>query len=309
MLPTFWKNMKVFCLDLFGLLQQMKILSGGKGAKTGCSHSGFRFPKHGERNGDTSNTRERNSDTSSENWKNQASEKLEPVWRLIPQLSILWCGRIGAEKCSIGGLSFQFWLRFHTSPIHPNFQWRSNCTWLDPVFVANVREMMKWCHPPLSSRSNAFEKSWPVFVSCQSSYYSILKKRILYSWMPPPPSLPARGRSKGEWTKIALFLGRTRVSKLCTRGKSYNLFDQERQKIFATTSVGRHWSESGDMSGPVCSCTSQTALRRFYPRQISAQKLSVVCTAFLCICLFFTFYVLPHDEIFLPFKYLYKVAE
>ena len=161
----------------------------------------------------------------------------------------------------------------------------------------------------ISSRSNAFEKSWPVFVRCQSSYYSILKKRILYSWMPPPPSLPARGRSKGEWTKIALFLGRARVSKLCTRGKSYNLFDQERQKIFATTSVGRHWSESGDMSGPVCSCTSQPALRRFYPRQISAQKLSVVCTAFLCICLFFTFLFLLHDEIFLPFKYLYKVAE
>ena len=159
---------------------------------------------------------------------------------------------------------------------------------------------MKWCHPPLSSRSNAFEKSWPVFVSCQSSYYSILKKRILYSWMPPPPSLPARGRSKGEWTKIALFLGRARVSKLCTRGKSYNLFDQERQKIFATTSVGRHWSESGDMSGPVCSCTSQPALRRFYPRQISAQKLSVVCTAFLCLCFFLHFSFFPMKKYFCP---------
>ena len=63
MLPTFWKNMKVFCLDLFSLLQQMKILSGGGGAETGCSHSGFRLPKHGERNSDPSNTRERNSNT------------------------------------------------------------------------------------------------------------------------------------------------------------------------------------------------------------------------------------------------------
>ena len=67
MLPTFWKNMKVFYQDLFSLLQQMKILSGGGVAETGFSHSGFRFPKHGERNSDTSNTRERNSDTSSEN--------------------------------------------------------------------------------------------------------------------------------------------------------------------------------------------------------------------------------------------------
>ena len=179
---------------------------------------------------------------------------------------------------------------------------------LDPVFVANIRGIMKSRHPRFR------ENFVPVFVGwSRSSYYSWLDFEetdfvqltqpppcLLYNVQFPPLLEPAGGRSEREWAKIALFLGRARVSKLCTRGKSYNLFDQERQKIFATTSVGRHWSESGDMSGPVCSCTSQPALRRFYPRQISAQKLSVVCTAFLCLCFFLHFSFFPMKKYFCP---------
>ena len=190
----------------------MKILSGGEGAETGCSHSGFRFPKHGERNSDTSNTRERNSDTSSENWKNQASEKLEPVWRLIPQLSILWCGRIGAEKCSIGGLSFQFWLRFHTSPIHPNFQWRSNCTQLDPVFVANVREIMK------SPLAQTLSRKVDQFLwDAKAVITRFWRNGFCTVECPLPPAfLPAAGPRENE--RKSHFFWVARASASCVRG-------------------------------------------------------------------------------------------
>ena len=84
MLPTFWKNRKLFCPELFSLLQQMKILSGGGGAKTGCSHSGFRLPKHGEKNSDTSNTRERNSNTAVKSSKWKIGKKIMQVKNWSP---------------------------------------------------------------------------------------------------------------------------------------------------------------------------------------------------------------------------------
>ena len=151
---------------------------------------------------------------------------------------------------------------------------------LDPVFVANVGEIMKWCHHPQDQS----------FREMLTSFCSVAKQSLLVAgfWgnrfctveCPPSPE-PAGGRSEGEWAKIALFLGRTRVSKLCMRGKSYNLFDQEklggvrRQDIFAT-SVHRHSSESGNISGLVELYVKDRRPLSVVstPRRISVQKLS-----------------------------------
>ena len=95
------------------------------------------------------------------------------LWRLKPHLFIsetcLRC-RIGAEKCSIGGLSFQFWLRLHIPNPMKIKLYSKGHNWTQ--FLSPTSEKL-W-NGATMRKIKVFERCWPVFVRWQSSHYSWL---------------------------------------------------------------------------------------------------------------------------------------
>ena len=124
---------------------------------------------------------------------------------------------IRAEKCSIGGLSFQFCpSSWHpAAQSSPNLQWRSNCApkgAIGPSFCRqrHISYEIEAPAPARISPANVSTESWPVFVWWPSTYYSRLgfeENRFCTVERPPHPHPhPGSGRSKRVvWRKSDFF--------------------------------------------------------------------------------------------------------
>ena len=202
-------------------------------------------------------------------------------WRLKPYLSL---NRKMLVLVDWGWKMLNWWIVIPVLAWHlqsaPNLQWRSNCT---PAQSNNWTQFLLPASEKLWNLATPrFRENFvPVFVRwSRSSYYSWLDFEetdfVQLTQNPPlleqlnsctvdcPPLLePAGGRSEREWAKIALFLGRARVSKFSRR---------RREGTFCLSSSGHicdkcwqalHWSESGDIFGRIqlFSCTSKTDVR------------------------------------------------
>ena len=185
--------------------------------QTGCSHSGSRFPKQSQT-------------------KRLAlmvtNNKLEKMFWMVLQIMemgsygsanicLFWehaCARrgIGAEKCSIGGLSFQFC----PSSWHPAAQSTQifnedqivlQRAQLDPVFVANAREVMKSRHQrPHASLQQTFPRKVDQFLfggrALITRVWDLKKTDFVQLNARPPHPHPGSGRSKRVvWRKSDFF--------------------------------------------------------------------------------------------------------
>ena len=166
------------------------MVSGGGATKTGCSHSGFRFPKH--------------SDVKISQWtlKNIHWVKIKPCedWSHICPFQKHACGvGLGLKNAQLVDCHSSFGSGF-TSPIRPNFQWRSNCTpkaTIGPSFCRRRRRNYEMVPPCARSK---FSRDADQFLFGGKAVITrgwILRKPILYSWMPSPSTAcwrPVRGR-------------------------------------------------------------------------------------------------------------------
>ena len=114
---------------------------------------------------------------------------------------------IGAEKCSIGGLSFQF---CPSSDINED-QIVLQRAQLDPVFVANAREVMKSRHQhPHASLQQTFPRKVDQFLfggrALITRVWDLKKTDFVQLNAPPPHPHPGGGRSKRVvWRKSNFF--------------------------------------------------------------------------------------------------------
>ena len=165
--------------------------------------------------------------------KNNLPKENWTQWRLKPYLSL---NRKMLVLVDWGWKMLNWWIVIPVLAWHlqsaPNLQWRSNCT---PAQSNNWTQFLLPTSEELwNLATRAFEKILYQFLwdgaEAVITRGWILRKPTLYSWLKTPPCFallcfvqfppllePAGGRSEREWAKIALFLGRARVSKFSRR--------------------------------------------------------------------------------------------
>ena len=132
--------------------------------------------------------------------KNIYPKKIGPSedWsHICPLIERCLCCWIGVEKCSIGGLSFQFWLDISNPPQIFNgdqIVLQPNPT-IGPSFCCQHQRNYE-TSPPRAFRENLYQFLWDGAEAVITRGW-ILRKPILYSWMPSPSRAcwrPVRGR-------------------------------------------------------------------------------------------------------------------
>ena len=187
--------------------------------QTGCSHSGSRFPKQ-------SQTKRLALMLTNNKWEKffwMVLQIMEMGSYGSANICLFWEHAstrrgIRAEKCSIGGLSFQFCpSSWHPAPQSTlNLQWRSNCAPKGAIGPSFCRQRQKSYEieapaPARISPANVSTESWPVFVWWPSTYYSRLgfeENRFCTVERSPchPHPHPGSGRSKRVvWRKSDFF--------------------------------------------------------------------------------------------------------
>ena len=132
--------------------------------------------------------------------KNIYSKKIRPSedWRHIcPLIERCLCWWIGVEKCSIGGLSFQFWLDISNPPQIFNgdqIVLQPNPT-IGPSFCCQHQRNYE-TSPPRAFEKILYQFLWDGAEAVITRGW-ILRKPILYSWLKTPPCL-------NSWTVVQL---------------------------------------------------------------------------------------------------------